>query len=290
MALDALPIMVIIGGGGIGLATAHRLGAGHHILFASRSPSTISAGAESLKQAGHKVTAQQVDVTSYESVVSLAKTASSLGGTIETVVLTSALSPTMGSAEMILAVDVVGTANVIEVFGKEVEMPYGSSVVCVGSMGQHMIPPLSPDLERHLATAPRTSLLENKELHELIAGVSATAYCIAKKANSLRVQAAAASEAYAGKGVRVNLVAPGMTETKMLAAEMEGSSGAGIREMMKAHPFKRAATAEEVADAVGFVVGCRYVNGTDVLIDGGWLAKLRWGEGPIVEEMKKHMA
>ncbi|KAK1707859.1 short-chain dehydrogenase/reductase SDR [Colletotrichum lupini] len=256
MALDALPIMVIIGGGGIGLATAHRLGGGHHILFASRSPSTVSAGAESLKQAGHKVTAQQVDVTSYESVASLAKTA----------------SPTMGSAEMILAVDVVGTANVIEVFGKEVEMPYGSSVVCVGSMGQHMIPPLSPDLERHLATAPRTSLLENKELHELIAG------------------AAAASEAYAGKGVRVNLVAPGMTETKMLAAEMEGSSGAGIREMMKAHPFKRAATAEEVADAVGFVAGCRYVNGTDVLIDGGWLAKLRWGEGPIVEEMKKHMA
>ncbi|KAK1623075.1 short-chain dehydrogenase/reductase SDR [Colletotrichum phormii] len=280
MSLDALPIIVIIGGGGIGLATAHRLGAGHHILFASRSPSTISAGAESLKQAGHKVTTQQVDVTSYESVASLAKTASSLGGAIETVVLTSALGPTMGSAEMILAVDVVGTAN----------MPYGSSVVCVGSMGQHMIPPLSPALERHLATAPRTSLLENKELHELIAGVSATAYCIAKKANSLRVQAAAASEAYAGKGVRVNLVAPGMTETKMLAAEMEGESGAGIREMMKAHPFKRAATAEEVADAVGFVVGCRYVNGTDVLVDGGWLAKLRWGEGPIVEEMKKHMA
>ncbi|KXH69452.1 short-chain dehydrogenase/reductase SDR [Colletotrichum salicis] len=289
MALDALPIIVIIGGGDIGLATAHRLGVGHHILFANRSPSTISAGAESLKQAGHKVTMQQVDVTSYESVASLAKTASSLGGTIETVVLISALSPTMGSAEMILAVDVVGTANVIEVFGKEVEMPYGSSVVCVGSMGQRMIPPLSPALERHIATAPRTSL-DNKELHGLIAGVSATAYCIARKANSLRVQAAAASEAYAGKGVRVNLVAPGMTGTKMLAAEMEGESGAGIREMMKAHPFKRAATAEEVSDAVGFVVGCRYVNGTDVLVDGGWLAKLRWGEGPIVEEMKKHMA
>ncbi|KAJ3943157.1 uncharacterized protein N0V96_007391 [Colletotrichum fioriniae] len=162
MALDALPILVIIGGGGIGLATAHRLGSGHHILFASRSPSTISAGAESLKQAGHKVTTQQVDVTSYESVASLAKTAESLGGAIETVVLTSALSPTMGSAEMILAVDVVGTAN------------YGPA----------HDPALSPALERHLATAPRTSLLENKELHELIAG------------------AAAASEAYAGRGVQ----------------------------------------------------------------------------------------
>ncbi|GKT93499.1 short-chain dehydrogenase reductase sdr [Colletotrichum tofieldiae] len=282
MALDSLPVFVVIGGGGIGIATAHRLGAGRHILFASRSPSTISAGAESLKKAGHKVTTQQVDVSSYESVAGLAKTAASLGGAIETVVLTSAISPHMGSTEMILAINMLGTANVIEAFGKEVKMPSGSSLICVGSMAQHMAPPLSPDLEKHLATAPLANLLENNELHALIdsiggpAGTGGAAYFMSKKANSLRVQAAAVSKDYAGRGVRVNCVSPGMTETNMLTVEMDGESGEGIREMLRTHPLKRAGTAEEVADAVAFVVGCGYVNGTDLLVDGGYIAKMRW--------------
>ncbi|KZL70806.1 short-chain dehydrogenase/reductase [Colletotrichum tofieldiae] len=259
MALDSLPVFVVIGGGGIGIATAHRLGAGRHILFASRSPSTISAGAESLKKAGHKVTTQQVDVSSYESVAGLAKTAASLGGAIETVVLTSAISPHMGSTEMILAINMLGTANVIEAFGKEVKMPSGSSLICVGSMAQHMAPPLSPDLEKHLATAPLANLLENNELHALIDSIGA-----------------AVSKDYAGRGVRVNCVSPGMTETNMLTVEMDGESGEGIREMLRTHPLKRAGTAEEVADAVAFVVGCGYVNGTDLLVDGGYIAKMRW--------------
>ncbi|KZL86398.1 short-chain dehydrogenase reductase sdr [Colletotrichum incanum] len=282
MALDTLPVLVVIGGGGIGLATAHRLGAGRHILFASRSPSTISVGAESLKKAGHKVTTQQVDVSSYESVAALAKMAASLGGPIKTVVLTSAISPHMGSTEMILAINILGTANVIEAFGKEVEMPSGSSLVCVGSMVQHMAPPLSPDLEKHLATAPLPNLLEDDELHAVISGMSGiagtggAAYFMSKKANSLRVQAAAVSKDYAGRGVRVNCVSPGMTETNMLTFEMDGESGEGIREMLKAHPMKRAGTAEEVADAVAFVVECEYVNGTDLLVDGGYIAQMKW--------------
>lgn len=281
MTLDALPVLVVIGGGGIGLATAHRLGAGRHIFLASRSPATLSAGAESLRNAGHKVTTQQVDVSSYESVAAMAKAAASLGGAVETVVLTSAVSPSMGSTGSILAVDILGTANVIEAFGREVEMAPGSSLTCVASMVQHNAPPLSPDLEKHLATAPLSTLLENTELRDLVGGdggPSGVAYCIAKKANSLRAQAAAVSTEYAGRGVRVNCVSPGMTQTNMLAVETKGASGETIRKIMKEHPLKRAGTAEEVADAVAFVAGCGYVNGTDLLVDGGWIAKKRWGE------------
>ncbi|GJD00324.1 short-chain dehydrogenase/reductase SDR [Colletotrichum higginsianum] len=268
MTLDALPVLVVIGGGGIGLATAHRLGTGRHIFLASRSPATLSAGAESLKNAGHKVTTQQVDVSSYESVAAMAKAAASLGGAVETVVLTSAVSPSMGSTGSILAVDILGTANVIEAFGREVEMAPGSSLTCVASM-------------KHLATAPLSTLLENTELRDLVGGdggPSGVAYCIAKKANSLRAQAAAVSTEYAGRGVRVNCVSPGMTQTNMLAVETKGASGEVIRKIMKEHPLKRAGTAEEVADAVAFVAGCGYVNGTDLLVDGGWIAKKRWGE------------
>ncbi|CCF36397.1 short-chain dehydrogenase/reductase SDR [Colletotrichum higginsianum] len=244
MTLDALPVLVVIGGGGIGLATAHRLGTGRHIFLASRSPATLSAGAESLRNAGHKVTTQQVDVSSYESVAAMAKAA----------------APSMGSTGSILAVDILGTANVIEAFGREVEMAPGSSLTCVASMVQHNAPPLSPDLEKHLATAPLSTLLENTELRDLVGGDDGP------------------SGEYAGRGVRVNCVSPGMTQTNMLAVETKGASGEVIRKIMKEHPLKRAGTAEEVADAVAFVAGCGYVNGTDLLVDGGWIAKKRWGE------------
>ncbi|WYZ42488.1 hypothetical protein EsH8_VI_000187 [Colletotrichum jinshuiense] len=277
MASDTLPVLVVIGGGGIGLATAHRLGAGRHILLASRSAPTLSAGAESLEGAGHTVTTRQVDVSSYDSVAGLARAAAGLGGAIEAVVLTSAVSPTTASAEAVLAVDLLGTANVIEAFAAEVEMPPGSSVVCIGSMAVYMVPPFSESLEAHLATAPLSSLLSSGELRDLVGGAGGMAYCVAKKANALRVEAAAASERFAGRGVRVNCVSPGPTQSNMLEKEMEGASGDGVRAMLKANPMKRAATAEEVAQAVAFVVECGYVNGVNLLIDGGWVAARKWG-------------
>ncbi|KZL78039.1 short-chain dehydrogenase/reductase SDR [Colletotrichum tofieldiae] len=256
MAPRTLPVLVIIGGGGIGLATAHRLGPGRQILLASRSPTTLAAGAESLKKEGLEVITQQADVSSYDSVAAVAKTAAALG-TIEAVVLTSGVSAVVGSVETILAVDVLGTANVIEAFGKEVEMPEGSSLICTGSVAQHLCPPMSPDLETHLATAPLPSLLSpNKELDQIIT---------------------AASRDYAGKGVRVNCVSPGMTETNMLTAEKSVDVvGDMITAALKVHPLKRASTVDEIAQAIEFVVQCGYVNGVDILVDGGINAAELW--------------
>lgn len=278
MALDTLPILVVIGGGGIGLATALRLGKGRHVLLASRSEATLAAGAEALKKTGHRFTTQQVDVSSYESVAAVARTAASLGGAVETVVLTSALSPSMGSVEQILRVDVLGTANVIAAFADEavVGMPRGSSVVCVGSSAGRLCPPLGEELERHLATAPLGELLENKQVWDAATEFVGMAYCLAKRANVLRVEAAASSGPLAARGVRVNCVSPGATETKMLRVEMAAEWGDGVRTMIESTPLKRAGTADEVAEAVEFVARCGYVNGTDVLIDGGSVAVSRW--------------
>ncbi|OLN98071.1 Tropinone reductase-like 3 [Colletotrichum chlorophyti] len=222
MTLDALPILVIIGAGGIGLATAHRLGANHHILIASRSSSTITSATESLRKAGHKVSTQQVDASSHDSVKHLANTAASLGQ-VKTVVMTAGLSPTMGSPEEILSVNVGGVASVISVFAGVVSE--NSVVVCVGSMASSLLPPLSDDLEKHLATAPVGELLSD--------------------------EAAAASKKFSERVVRVVCVSPGMTDTKMLEAEMQTGN---IREMIGMHPLKRAGTVEEIAEAIGFAI------------------------------------
>lgn len=63
----------------------------------------------------------------------------------------------------------------------------------------------------------------------------------------------------------------------MLREEMAGASGEGIRAMIEGLPVPRAGTAEEMAEGVAFVVGCGYINGVDILIDGGCMAAQRWG-------------
>ncbi|TDZ18057.1 Dehydrogenase/reductase SDR family member 4 [Colletotrichum orbiculare MAFF 240422] len=279
MANDSLPVLVVIGGGGIGLAAALRLGRNRHVLLASRSESTIATASAALEKAGIKFSTQQVDVSSYESVAAVARTAAGLGGDVETVILTSAISPAMGGAERIFEVDVRGTANVLDVFGREGVVARGGNVVCVGSMASRMFPALAPELERHLALAPAAEVLENRQLWDLAAGVGGSAYCIAKQANVLRVQAAAASKEYAGRGVRVNIVSPGMTETNMLEKEMENDATGGIRAMIEAMPVPRAGKPEEIAEAIEFVTRCGFVNGIDILVDGGCIAAQRWGRG-----------
>lgn len=70
-----------------------------------------------------------------------------------------------------------------------------------------------------------------------------------------------------GRGVTCNAVAPGYIETDMTAALPEGARAA----MLQGIPAARAGTAEEVAQAVAFLVGDEsgYVTGQVLAVDGG---------------------
>lgn len=76
---------------------------------------------------------------------------------------------------------------------------------------------------------------------------------------------------YAKDGLRVNSIAPGPTETPMVAAfyadnpEMKANAEAGI-------PQKRLGTPEEVAELVTFLLTSKaeYINGEVIRIDGGF--------------------
>ena len=74
-------------------------------------------------------------------------------------------------------------------------------------------------------------------------------------------------------GVRVNAVAPGLIKTPRAVAL---SSGAAIDEMARdaGIPLGRAGLTDDVAHAVLFLASdmARYVTGTTLLVDGGWLA------------------
>ena len=70
-----------------------------------------------------------------------------------------------------------------------------------------------------------------------------------------------------GAGIRVNAVAPGLTETKMLSALDQNA----MEEIRKGMALKRFAKPEEIAEVIMFLSSdsASYVNGEVIKVDGG---------------------
>jgi len=66
------------------------------------------------------------------------------------------------------------------------------------------------------------------------------------------------------KGVTVNTVSPGYTETEMLPPSL-------IENAIKLSPFKRLGTPQDIADAVAFLVSekARWITGQNIQVGGG---------------------
>jgi NAD(P)-dependent dehydrogenase (short-subunit alcohol dehydrogenase family) len=77
----------------------------------------------------------------------------------------------------------------------------------------------------------------------------------------------------AGTGVRVNVVAPGTTDTGMLTRFTDTDEN---KAALIAHvPVKRLATPEEIANVIAFVASpnASYMTGASIAVDGGMLAE-----------------
>ena len=78
---------------------------------------------------------------------------------------------------------------------------------------------------------------------------------------------------YAQKGIRVNAVCPGATETSLLDGLAAGDS-ATIEYMKSLHPIGRLGKPHEIADAVVWLCSdeASFVLGQDITVDGGFTA------------------
>lgn len=97
-----------------------------------------------------------VDVSQRQSVHQLAETAAQLGD-VTAVIHAAGVSPSQASPATILAVDLCGTALVLEEFGNIVA-PGGAAVV-IGSQSGHRLGALSAAEDAALATTPADELL-----------------------------------------------------------------------------------------------------------------------------------
>ena len=65
-----------------------------------------------------------------------------------------------------------------------------------------------------------------------------------------------------------------------LAYDEFNANGDGYQAMIDASAARRVATSDEIADAASFLLGehAQFINGTDLLIDGGVIASIRTGQ------------
>jgi NAD(P)-dependent dehydrogenase (short-subunit alcohol dehydrogenase family) len=268
-------VIVVIGAGSIGQAIARRVSAGKHVILADLRPDNAAAAAKTLSDAGFEVSTASVDISSRASVAALVVKATSIGE-ISGVIHAAGVSPSQASPEMILKVDLYGTALLLEEFGNAIA-PGGSCVV-ISSQSGHRLPALTAEQDKALATTPVEELLALPMLQPDRITDILHAYQISKRGNSLRVMAQAVR--WGKRGARVNTISPGIIITPLASDELNGPRGAGYRHMIEACPIGRAGTPDEVAHVGALLMGAdgAFITGSDFLMDGGVTASYWFGD------------
>jgi NAD(P)-dependent dehydrogenase (short-subunit alcohol dehydrogenase family) len=201
-------VIVVIGP--IGQAVARRVGSSKRILLADLREEAADGAAKIMRDAGFEVATAIVDVSSRASVHALVENATALGA-VTGVVHAAGVSPSQASPATILAVDLYGTALLLEAFGNVIA--HGGAGVVIASQSGHRLGALSPDQNSALATTPADQLLSLGFLQPDQVKDSLHAYQLDKRGNSLRVMAEAVR--WGKRGARLNTISPGIIITPL---------------------------------------------------------------------------
>lgn len=268
-------VVVVIGAGSIGQAIARRVSAGKHILLADLKPENSEAAAKTLSEAGFDVSTTVVDVSSRQSVQALVVTATGIG-LVTGLIHAAGISPSQAPVDVILKVDLYGTAVILEEFGNVIEK--GGSGIVIASQSGHRLRPLSIEENKLLAITPADELLALDMLQPDKITDPLMAYQYSKRGNSLRVAAEAVR--WGKRGARVNTISPGIIITPLAKDELSGPRGEGYRRMISLSAAGRPGTADEVAAVAALLMGPdgTFITGSDFLMDGGVTAAYWYGD------------
>jgi NAD(P)-dependent dehydrogenase (short-subunit alcohol dehydrogenase family) len=262
----------VTGLGTMGPACARRLGSGRCLVITDVDARRTDDAAASLREDGFDVVALVLDLGATAAPQELLK-AVAAAGRLRTLVHTAAISQAQApTAERIYAVNLVGTARMIEAF-QPIANP-GTVGVIIASVGAQFVT-IAPEVERALALAP---------VDELLAAIrrvpghddKSNAYLVARRGNQLRVERA--SLAWAARGARLVSISPGLISTAQ--GRLELREHPQVAAVLAGTPMQRIGTPDDIAGIVEWVTGpaASFVTGTDLRIDGGTIAALRWGQ------------
>ena len=268
-----LPVALVIGGGGMGMSTARRLGQSHRVVLASRSAKKNVEREAALREDGIDAVAVQFDVTDPDSVAELKEFVAGRGP-LRTLAHVAGLSPSGGGWHELLRVNLIGTA-LMERACLELAVP-GTAAVFVSSSAGHLAEPPGPEIVAVLDD-PLTACFFDR-LDGVVAKEDQTplqAYRWSKYALNRMCRRRAA--AWGAKGARIVSMSPGPIATPMGARELDGPSRDVKLSLMRQLPIAREGTMVETADAIEFLASDKasYITGTDLLVDGGIVAATR---------------
>jgi NAD(P)-dependent dehydrogenase (short-subunit alcohol dehydrogenase family) len=251
--------------GGMGSASAARLAAlGWPLILCDISAERLEGIAVSLRKPGQPVeilSGNIADATFPAALLSL------LGDRqIGALIHTAGLSPTMGDAAQILAVNYDATSRLVE--AARPRMLEGACAVLIASSSGYSA--MSPANDAAIDAIPpggtSASLLK-------MASNPGHAYSLSKRGVQRMVERQAT--AFGERKARIMSISPGLIDTAMGRAEAK--THPIMAEMRNKTPLGRYGTADEIASVAAFLCSpdASFVTGSDIKVDGGVLAVMR---------------
>ena len=199
------------------------------------------------------------------------------GGTLAGVVTCAGLGGSPNRAgSLLVGVNYFGTVDVLEGLRPYLARTPGAAAVAISSNSTTVQPAIPADLV--------DALLDRDE--ERGAGIadeqgSLTTYPATKLAVAHWVRTVATGRDWAGAGIRLNAIAPGMIDTPMVAAMRAEPETAPLLDMLPI-PLGRPGRPEEIAALVEFLLDgeSSFFCGSVVFCDGGSDALLRTRDWP----------
>lgn len=267
-------VVLWTGAGQIGMAIVRRIGYGKRIVVGDKSLENARKTVEIMNEAGFEAEPFQMDLSDRGSILAMIARAQELGK-ITAMVNAAGVSPSQASVETILAVDLYGTAVLLEEVGKVIA-PGGAGITVSSQSGKRM-PQLSAEEDRLLAMTPPEELLALPMLQPERIRDTLHAYQLAKRCNEKRVMFE--SVRWGQRGARVNSISPGIIVTPLALDEFDGPRGDFYKNMFAKCPAGRPGTADEVGALAELVMGPQgaFITGSDFLIDGGATASYFYG-------------
>lgn len=267
-------VILWTGAGQIGMAIARRIGFGKKIIVGDKKFENAKSIAKIMNEAGFDVVPIETDISSRDSILNLIEECQKYGE-ITTFINAAGVSPSQASIEVILKVDLYGTAVLLEEVGKVIAP--GGVGVTISSQSGHRMPQLGMEVDEQLATTPTEELLSLEILQPQNIKDTLHAYQMAKRCNEKRVMFE--SIRWSEKNARINSISPGIIVTPLAIDEFNGPRGDFYKNMFAKCPAKRPGTADEVANVAELLMMSKgaFITGADFLIDGGATAAYFYG-------------
>ena len=267
-------VMIVTGAGQISMAIARRIGFGKKIILGDKKLENANAIAKTMNEAGFDVVPFEMDLSSRESILAIIAEAQKYGE-IKYLVNGAGVSPSQAPIEVILKVDLYGTAVLLEEVGKVIAE--GGCGVTISSQSGWRMPQLTAEEDAQLATTPCEELLSLPLLQPENVRDSLHAYQLAKRCNEKRVMAECVK--WGQRRARLNDIAPGIIVTPLAIDEFNGPRGDFYKNMFAKCPAGRPGTADEVANVAELLMtdAGAFITGSTFLIDGGATSSYYYG-------------